>query len=331
MGLESVLITGAGGFLGSHLTERFLNRGVRVIAVDNFSTGLPSNRDYLQSLSSAQDRLFFVEADVCQPWESWLKELPDFVTSTVTHVFHFASPASPPLYQELALETMWVNSIGTDRAMTFADSVGARVVFASTSEIYGDPEISPQPETYWGNVNTVGVRSCYDESKRFGESLIFTHNLKKKTKHGFVRIFNTYGPRMNPSDGRVVINLLVQAIQRQPLTVYGDGKQTRSFCYVDDLCAGIELYARSGMTEPVNIGNDREFTILELAQVVQKMFSDRDLKITFQPMPPDDPKKRRPDLKKAKLALSPWEPKISLEEGLTKMRTWLETEMKRGG
>lgn len=322
----NVLITGAGGFLGSHLAERALKRGQKVIAVDNFATGLRSNRDYLEALPEAKENLFFVEADVCQPWDGWLKALPDFVVGQVKYVLHFASPASPPLYQELALETMWVNALGTERALHFADSVGARVVFASTSEIYGDPEISPQPESYWGNVNTVGIRSCYDEAKRFGESLLHTHNLKKKTKHGLVRIFNTYGPRMNPTDGRVVINLLVQALKKEPLTIYGDGKQTRSFCYVDDLCAGIEAYASSELTEPVNIGNDREFTILEFAKAVQGLFPDRNLSILHKEMPKDDPKQRKPDLTRAKKELAPWQPSVPLEQGLVQLRSWLETQ-----
>ena len=326
MVFENILITGASGFLGSHLAERFLRQGHRVVGVDNFSTGLKTNRQFLENVAPS-DKFFFIEADVCQPWDGWLKTLPDFVAEKISHVFHFASPASPPLYQELALETLWVNSLGTDRALKFADSVGARVVFASTSEIYGDPNVSPQPETYWGHVNTVGIRSCYDEAKRFGESLIYTHNLKKKTKHGFVRIFNTYGPRMNPTDGRVVVNLLAQALKNEPLTVYGEGKQTRSFCYVDDLCAGIEKYAASDLIQPVNVGNDREFTVLELAQIIQKMFSDKKLRIEFLPMPKDDPRQRRPDLTLAKKVLAPWSPKVPLEEGLVRMREWLEGEM----
>jgi nucleoside-diphosphate-sugar epimerase len=240
------------------------------------------------------------------------------------YVFHFASPASPPHYQRLGLETMWVNSVGLSLAMTFADQVGARVIFSSTSEIYGDPEISPQPETYWGNVNTLGPRSCYDESKRFGESLIYTYNLKNKTQHGLVRIFNTYGPRMNPNDGRVIINFLVQAMKGEALTVYGSGQQTRSFCYVDDLIEGIMKYAESPLTEPVNIGNDHEFTILEAAETVKKIFSDKKLKIEFQALPKDDPKQRKPDLSKAKKLLAPWSPKVSLAEGLRHVIKWLE-------
>lgn len=327
MKYENILITGAGGFLGSHLTERFLSRGHRVVAIDNFSTGMRQNRNYLEALPGASERLFFVEADVCADWSGWLKSLPDFIVPKITHVFHFASPASPPLYQELALETMWVNSLGLNRALEFADSVRARVVFASTSEIYGDPDISPQPESYWGNVNTVGVRSCYDESKRFGESLIHTHNLKKNTQHGFVRIFNTYGPRMNPTDGRVVINLLMQALESKPLTIYGHGNQTRSFCYVDDLCRGIELYGETDLVEPVNVGNDREFSILQLAEIVKKMFAEKSLTIEHMPMPKDDPKQRRPDLTKAKALLQGWSPKVPLEEGLVKMCDWLKTQL----
>lgn len=322
-----ILITGAGGFLGSHLTEKYLNLGHSVIAVDNFCTGLKDNKSYLLNLAQAKDNLYFIEADVTLDWSGWLKEIPDFIRDQVKTVLHFASPASPPLYQALALETMWVNSVGTQRALDFADKVGARLVFASTSEIYGDPDISPQPESYWGNVNTVGIRSCYDEAKRFGESLIYTHNLKKSTQHGFVRIFNTYGPRMNPTDGRVVVNLLAQALKNEPLTIYGNGSQTRSFCYVNDLCEAIMRYAQSKLTEPVNIGNDIEFSILQLAETVKEIFPEKNLKIQFCPMPQDDPKQRKPDLTKAKNKLDGWGPKIQLKEGLSLMSKWLETQV----
>jgi nucleoside-diphosphate-sugar epimerase len=242
----------------------------------------------------------------------------------LSHVFHLASPASPPLYQEMAFETLWVNSLGLKRALDFADTLNARVVFASTSEVYGDPDRSPQAESYWGNVNSFGYRSCYDEAKRFGEALIFTHNWKKKTQHGLVRIFNTYGPRMNPHDGRVIINFLVQASRGEKLTVYGDGLQTRSFCYVTDLVSGLVRYAESRLTTPVNLGNDKEFTILELAKIVKDLYLPKQLEIEHQVLPSDDPKQRQPDLTLARRDLHPWAPQVPLREGLKSMREWLE-------
>ncbi len=310
-----VLITGGGGFLGSHLAEKYLLLGAYVVCVDNFSTGLRQNKDHLLSLAGADKNLMFLEKDIVEPWEPWCGFLP----AGFDFVFHFASPASPVHYQRLGLETMWANTLGLSRALGFADKRGARVVFASTSEVYGDPEFSPQPESYWGHVNSFGPRSCYDESKRFGEALVYTHNLKNKTRHGLVRIFNTYGPRMDPNDGRVIINFLTQAQQGGPLTIYGDGKQTRSFCFVDDLIAAIQSYANLDCTEPMNIGNDCEFSILEAAQTVQKIFSDRELKIEFQDFNIDDPKQRRPDLTMARKLLSPWSPAVSLEQGLRQM------------
>lgn len=316
----NVLITGGAGFLGSHLAERLLKDGNHVFLVDNFCTGQRKNLVYLQNLQGNKN-LLFIEADVIMPWDAWTPSLPP----KVDLIFHFASPASPPHYQRLALETMWVNSLGLSRALEFADQRKGRVVFASTSEIYGDPEISPQPESYWGNVNTVGPRSCYDEAKRFGEALIYTHNMKWNTNHGLVRIFNTYGPRMNPTDGRVIINFLVQALRGEKLTVYGDGQQTRSFCYVDDLIDGIILYAQSSITRPVNLGNDAEFSILEAAQAVQGMFPQKKLDIVYQDLPADDPKQRRPDLSTAKAELKGWSPKINLEEGLRRMLSDLKS------
>jgi nucleoside-diphosphate-sugar epimerase len=310
-----VLITGGGGFLGSHLAERHLEQGYDVVCIDNFATGLRSNKELLQGLPGAGERLKFVEADVCESWDKWSAGLGDFFET----VYHFASPASPPHYQRLGLETMWTNTVGLAKAMQFADAHRGRVVFASTSEIYGDPLVSPQPESYWGNVNTLGPRSCYDEAKRFGESLIYTHNLKYGTKHGLVRIFNTYGPRMNPNDGRVIINFLVQAKEGRPLSIYGSGKQTRSFCFVDDLISGIMRYAKTSLTEPINLGNDKEFTILEAAETVQKIFSEKSPTLEFQELPVDDPKQRRPDLTRAKTLLAPWKPEVSLEAGLRRM------------
>ena len=320
---STTLITGAGGFLGSHLTETLLKQGHFVIGVDNFSTGSRSNLEYLKALPESPTHFQFLEQDVCQEWSNWASQT--LLKAPLKYVFHFASPASPPHYQRLALETMWVNSLATAHALKFADQHNARVIFSSTSEIYGDPDVNPQPESYWGNVNTVGLRSCYDESKRFGESLIHTHNLKHGTHHGFVRIFNTYGPRMNPADGRVVINFLVQALEGKPLTIFGKGSQTRSFCYVDDLIEGILRFARLLDFEgPVNVGNPNEFTIAELANEIKALFPNKKLEIQFRDLPIDDPKQRCPDLRRAQEKLN-WQPKISLREGLKKMLQWLET------
>lgn len=324
MKASAILVTGGAGFIGSHLAEHYLKQNVPVIAIDNFSTGMKSNIEFLRRATSAE--LFrFVEADVAQPWE-WAKILSPDVVQKISHIFHFASPASPPLYQELAFETLWVNSLGLRYAMEFADTIKARVVFASTSEIYGDPDFSPQPESYWGNVNSYGIRSCYDEAKRFGEALLFTHNLKRKTRHGLVRIFNTYGPRMNPHDGRVIINFLVQAAQEEPLTVYGTGEQTRSFCYISDLLDGLVRYAESDLTDPVNLGNDKEFTILQLVDEVKKLYPEKKLEHQLHPLPKDDPQQRRPDLTLAKKYLSPWQPQVALAQGLRYMKDWLDHE-----
>jgi nucleoside-diphosphate-sugar epimerase len=324
MQIKGALITGGGGFLGSHLAENFLKQGAVVVCVDNFSTGSPKNQIFLESQWDAS-KFQFIKADVAKPWTTWAAQINSKLKQNISHVFHFASPASPPHYQRLSLETMWVNSIGLSEAMLFADSIKARTIFASTSEIYGDPEISPQTESYWGNVNTLGPRSCYDEAKRFGEALLHSHNLRHGTKHGLVRIFNTYGPRMNPADGRVIINFLVQALKREKLTIYGKGQQTRSFCYVDDLVKGIDLYAKSETTEPINLGNPKEFSILELVDEIQKIFPGAVFEKEFLAMPKDDPKQRCPDLTRAKELLK-WSPEISLGDGLIRMFEWLKTQ-----
>ena len=322
--MTGILITGGGGFLGSHLAEFYLKKGLQVVCVDNFCTGLKSNREFLEGLPESQGRFQFIEADVSRPWSRWTDQIA-FDPKKISHIFHFASPASPPHYQRLSIETMWVNTLGLQEAMVFADSHKGRVIYASTSEIYGDPDISPQPESYWGNVNTQGPRSCYDEAKRFGEALMYTHNQRYQSQHGMVRIFNTYGPRMNPNDGRVIINFLMQALKNQKLSIYGDGQQSRSFCYVDDLVAGIHRYASTDLKEAVNIGSENEFTILELAQVVQAQFASKNLQLAYFPLPKDDPKQRHPALAKARSVLSPWEPKVSLKEGLVRMADWLQT------
>lgn len=323
MKLTGVLITGGGGFLGSHLAELYLSKSIPVVCVDNFSTGLRSNRTHLEKISNSKSHLTFLEKDVSLPWKEWTSQISNL---KISHIFHFASPASPPHYQRLSFETMAVNTTGLSEAIQYANTINARVIYASTSEIYGDPELSPQPESYWGNVNTQGPRSCYDEAKRFGETILFVNNQRFKTQHGLVRIFNTYGPRMNPNDGRVIINFLVQAIKGNKLSVYGTGNQTRSFCYVSDLISGIDRYAQTNLTEPLNIGNGNEFTILELTQTIQKIFNKQQIQIEFFPLPKDDPRQRCPDLKKAMSLLAPWHPEVSLEEGLRKMIDWLSSE-----
>lgn len=319
---KSVLVAGGVGFIGSHLCESFLNQGYCVIAVDNLCTALPENLELLQELG--KERFHFVNADVSKPWSEWEKQVPGKFLSDVEFVFHFASPASPPLYQDLALETMWTNTIGLSNAINWADHHKARCIFASTSEVYGDPEVHPQPESYKGCVNTTGPRSCYDESKRFGETLVYTHNWKKGTAHGIVRIFNTYGPRMNPTDGRVVINLITQARKGLPLTIFGDGLQTRSFCYVDDLISGIQAYARSSECMPINLGTNQEFTILELSKKIQQLFPEKALSLKHLDFPQDDPLQRQPVLTLAKEKLQ-WEAKTTLQDGLVKLNKWLET------
>lgn len=336
--MKAALVTGAAGFLGSHLCEKLLKDGYSVIGVDNFCTGLPGNIEALKEISkkyssedktgsSWQNRLkfVFIEADVVNEW-NWLSQVPREWLDSLKYVFHFASPASPPIYQRLALETIRVNTVGLENALYFAQKHQARVIFASTSEIYGDPEMSPQKETYWGNVNSFGPRSCYDESKRLGEAILYTFNQKFGNEHGLVRIFNTYGPRMNPSDGRVVINFLVQGMSGQKLTIHGDGKQTRSFCYVEDLINGIWAYAQKDLYEPVNLGSEFQFTILDLAEKVRAMFPEKKLQIEFIGRPVDDPQNRRPDLTKARELLKPWNSSTPLEVGLKHLSDWLMEE-----
>jgi len=296
-----VVVTGGAGFLGSHLCEALVARGDSVVAVDDLSTGVVDNVAALDGTPGFE----LVVADVSQG-------LP--VTGPVDAVLHFASPASPPDYLERPLETLAVGSEGTRHALTLAAEHGARFLLASTSEVYGDPTVHPQPETYWGNVNPVGPRSVYDEAKRFAEALTMAWRRAKGTDVGIVRIFNTYGPRLRPGDGRVVSNFLVQAIEGRPLTVYGDGSQTRSLCFVDDEVAGILALLDSGLTGPVNIGNPAELTVLELAHAVLALTGSSS-PVVHEPLPVDDPTRRRPDISVARRELG-WEPVVTLQEGL---------------
>jgi dTDP-glucose 4,6-dehydratase len=295
-----VLVTGAAGFLGSHLTDRLLGEGHSVLGVDNLSTGDLGNITHLKN----ERRFFFEEIDICQPFDP----------GKVDAVYNMASPASPPEYLKLAIETLRVGSVGTENTLEIAHKYGAAYLHASTSECYGDPLEHPQTESYWGNVNPVGPRSVYDEAKRYAEALTMAYHRSRGVNTHLVRIFNTYGPRLHPSDGRVISNFVMQALRGEPLTVYGDGQQTRSFCYVADLIEGILRLSRSDEHLPVNIGNPIEFTILECAQAVLEVTESKS-ELRFEPLPQDDPTRRKPDISKAKRVLD-WEPKISLREGL---------------
>lgn len=296
-----VVITGAAGFLGSHLADRFLAEGYQVVGVDNFLTGSRENLRHLLQ----QPGFEFLEQDVSRGLE---------VAGPLDGVLHFASPASPIDYLEHPLPTLEVGSLGTRNALLLAQAAGARFLLASTSEVYGDPLVHPQPESYWGNVNPVGPRSVYDEAKRFSEALTMAFHRQHGVETRIVRIFNTYGPRMRARDGRVVSNFIVQALKGEPLTVYGDGNQTRSFCYVSDLVDGIYRLFRSDRVEPTNIGNPNEFTMLELARLVQELVGSS-VPLRHDPLPVDDPKVRRPDITLATTQLG-WQPTVELREGL---------------
>jgi len=296
-----VLVTGAAGFLGSHLCDRLLAEGHRVVGMDNFLTGNPANIAHLRKHPSFQ----FVLHDVANFVE---------VQGPLDGVLHFASPASPVDYLDYPIQTLKVGSLGTHKALGLSRAKGARFLLASTSEVYGDPLVHPQPESYWGNVNPVGPRGVYDEAKRFAEAITMAYHRYHKLDTRIVRIFNTYGPRMRPKDGRVVSNFIVQALKGDPLTVYGDGSQTRSFCYVDDLIDGIVRLFERGGADPTNIGNPHEFTVRQLAELVLKLTGSRST-ITEQPLPTDDPKVRQPDIRHARETLE-WEPRVPLEDGL---------------
>jgi dTDP-glucose 4,6-dehydratase len=297
------VVTGGAGFLGSHLCDELLARGQRVICVDNLVTSSLRNLEHIST-----DDFLFVNQDVTEPIE---------IDEPVDFVYHFAALASPVDYLRMPLHSLKVGSYGTHHALGLAKFKRARFVLASTSEVYGDPQVHPQPETYWGHVNPVGPRGVYDEAKRYAEALTMAYHSQQGVNTSIVRIFNTYGPRMRSHDGRAIPNFIRQALANEPLTVYGAGSQTRSFCYVDDLIRGIVLLAESGEHLPVNIGNPGEFTILELAQNVLKVSGSKS-EIVFEALPVDDPQVRQPDITRARQVLG-WEPEIQLEEGLGRM------------
>ncbi len=301
MNMQTVLVTGGAGFIGSHMCDRLIDDKFRVICMDNLVTGKKGNIEHLMDNKSFS----YIEQDVTKPIH---------VDEKLDHVLHLASLASPVDYRRHPIKTIKVGTLGTHNAVGLAKSNGAKFLFASTSEVYGDPEVNPQPESYWGKVNPVGVRSCYDESKRCSEALIMAYQRIHGVDTKIVRIFNTYGPRMRVNDGRVVPVFITQAIQGKPLTVFGDGKQTRSFCYITDLIDGMRRFMDTKYGMPINLGNPSERTVLELADIVLELTKSGSKKV-FRPLPEDDPKRRCPDISLARKVLR-WEPRMSLKDGL---------------
>jgi len=307
-----ILITGGAGFLGSHLCDRLLAEGHEVICMDNLITGNTRNIEHL----AGNGQFLFVKHDVT----NYI-----YVGGPLDVVMHFASPASPIDYLKLPIQTLKVGALGTHKALGLALAKGARFVLASTSEVYGDPLVHPQPEDYWGNVNPIGPRGVYDEAKRFAEALTMAYHRTHGVDTRIARIFNTYGPRMRLDDGRVVPNFIGQALRGEPLTVYGDGSQTRSFCYVSDLTEGLARLVHSDEAEPVNLGNPDEMTILEFAQRINEMTGNQ-AGTAFEPLPENDPRIRRPDISKARRVLG-WEPRVSLDEGMRETIAWFRTRI----
>ena len=295
------LVTGGAGFLGSHLCDRLIREGHEVICVDNLITGDVNNVAHL----FGNEAFRFIKHDVTE----YL-----YVEGRLDYLLHFASPASPVDYQRLPIQTLKVGSLGTHKALGLAKAKGARLLLASTSEVYGDPQVHPQPESYWGHVNPVGPRGVYDEAKRFAEAMTMAYHRYHAVETRIARIFNTYGPRMRPNDGRVVSNFLIQALAGRPLTIYGDGRQTRSFCFVSDLVEGLFRLLMSSEVEPVNLGNPAERTIHDLVAAVEAILGQR-LDVTYHPLPQDDPRVRQPDITRARECLG-WAPKVDLEDGL---------------
>jgi dTDP-glucose 4,6-dehydratase len=298
--MATCLVTGGAGFLGSHLCDELLRRGNRVICVDNLETGSLANIAHIR-----QPEFVFLQADIVEPY---------FVEESIDAVYHLASPASPIDYLRLPLHTLKVGSYGTHHTLGLAKAHRARFLIASTSEVYGDPQVHPQEESYWGHVNPIGPRGVYDEAKRYAEALTMAYHRQQGVDTAIIRIFNTYGPRMRPNDGRAIPTFLRQALSAKPITVFGDGAQTRSFCYVEDLIRGMIALAESGHHQPVNVGNPDEFTLLELAEAVIDVTGSQS-EIVFEALPTDDPKVRQPNIDLAREVLG-WEPKIALREGL---------------
>ncbi len=306
-----ILVTGGAGFLGSHLCDRLLRDGHEVVCLDNLFTGQKANIAHLRQ----NPNFAFVRHDAIDPFKF-----------EVDQIYNLACPASPPHYQFNPIKTVKTSVMGAINCLGLAKRVRARVFQASTSEVYGDPAVHPQPESYWGNVNPIGRRSCYDEGKRCAETLFFDYHRENKVDIRVIRIFNTYGPRMHPNDGRVVSNFVVQALKGEDITIYGDGRQTRSFCYVDDLIEGfVRFMAQTETVGPMNLGNPGEFTMLELAELTLKLVGGKS-KIVHKPLPADDPKQRKPDISLAKRVLK-WEPKVALEEGLGRTIEYFRTRV----
>jgi UDP-glucuronate decarboxylase len=307
-----ILVTGAAGFLGSHFAEKYLDAGHEILALDNFYTGKRDNIGHLQ----ANPRFEVLRHDITQP-----------LIVEVDAIANFACPASPIQYQRYPVQTIKTSVVGMTNMLGLAKRLKVKILQASTSEVYGDPTISPQSEDYWGNVNPIGIRACYDEGKRVAETLMFDYNRQYGVEIKVARIFNTYGPRMAIDDGRVVTNFVAQALRAEPLTIYGDGSQTRSFCYVDDLINGLSALFDSPkeVIGPVNLGNPKEFTILQLAEIVKRL-TNSNSEIISRPLPQDDPKQRKPDITKAKEVLG-WNPEVALEDGLIKTIEYLKTQI----
>ncbi len=302
-----IVVTGGAGFIGSHLTEALLALGHKVVVIDNFITGSRKNLEHL----AASDNLHIVEHDITKPI---------FLADKVERIYHLASPASPIDYQKLPIQTLKVGALGTHNLLGMAKAQKARILLASTSEVYGDPEIHPQHEGYWGHVNPVGPRGCYDESKRFAEALVVAYRDFHNVDTRIIRIFNTYGPRMRLNDGRVVPAFISQALKGEDLSVYGDGTQTRSFCYVSDLVRGMIKVMEEGDQNPINLGNPAEITIREFAERIMALTGSR-ARLSFGPLPQDDPKRRQPDISRA-MSLLKWQPEVTLEDGLKKTIEW---------